>query len=203
MNNEFLEYITNNEDILYAYCLPPELYNLQSGLTKYVLITKEAYEIPHKYKDLYIIHFPIQLYFKYITNCDITAWVLACLNKKYILKEHVKIPISCNLSKLRKNIDTEVECFKALLDDNATIDDYKAVYTKLYKYIVFANQIVDNHKIINYKILGSGLTKIQNTDDILNTVTMVFMPEYLKFFQKTNSIWLRDLLKKFEKKHGK
>lgn len=81
-----------------------------------------------------------------------------------------------------------MECFKALLDDNATIDDYKAVYTKLYKYIVFANQIVDNHKIINYKILGSGLTKIQNTDDILNTVTMVFMPEYLKFFQKTNSI---------------
>lgn len=203
MSNEFLDYIKESEDILYAYCLPPELYNQHFGKTKYILITKWAYKVPDKYSDLYIVHFPIQLYFKYITNCDITAWILVCLNRKYVIKEHVKIILNYDLLKLRKSIDKEMTFFKTFLDNNADIEDYKTVYLKLYKYITLANQVIENHKITNYRILGSGLNKINSTEDILSTIGEVFMPEYLKFFQKTNSVWLQEVHKKFEKKNGK
>ena len=105
MLKDFVKYIQEDEDILYGYFLPPDLFGLTSGVDKYVLITKYAYKLPDKYKDIPIIHFPIQLYFKYITNNDLTAWILSCLDKKYIIKEHVKLLVDFDTLKIRKNID--------------------------------------------------------------------------------------------------
>ena len=34
------------------------------------------------------------------------------------------------------------------------------IFTKIYKYLVYANQVIDNHKIINYHVVGTGLEKI-------------------------------------------
>ena len=105
MLKDFVKYIQEDEDILYGYFLPPDLFGLTSGVDKYVLITKYAYKLPDKYKDIPIIHFPIQLYFKYITNNDLTAWILSCLDKKYIIKEHVKLLVDFDTLKIRKNIE--------------------------------------------------------------------------------------------------
>lgn len=181
MINDFIKYIQEDEDILYGYVLPPELYNLDSGRTKYVLITKYAYKVPDKYKDLYIIHLPIQLYFRYVTSCDIFAWILSCLDKKYVIKEHVKMFMLYEPLKLRMSIVNEMIWLININD----IEDFEKILlmTKAYKYCAFANQIVENHKIINYKTLSTDIKKIQNGD------FSCVQRELSNFMKKTKSLW--------------
>lgn len=56
------------------------------------------------------------------------------MNKKFIIKEHVKLMMSTDLLKLRVFVDTHD------FDNWETIKNCK-----------FANQIIDNHKIVNFK----------------------------------------------------
>lgn len=203
MINDFIKYIQEDEDILYGYFLPPDLFGLKSGVTKYVLITKWAYKVPDKYKDIPIIHFPIQLYFKYVTNNDLTAWILTCLDKKYIIKEHVKLIINFDVLKIRKNIDNDYKFFNDLIlrdFDVSDINEIKAIYMKLYKYLVFANQIIDNHKIINYRSVGSGLKMIDSikTGDINTCYREVILPEMRKLIARTEELRRKELIKKLK-----
>lgn len=203
MTNDFIKYIQEDEDILYGYFLPPDLFGIDFGSTKYVLITKWAYKVPEKYKDIHIIHFPIQLYFKYVTNNDLTAWILTCLDKKYVIKEHVKLIMSFDVLKIRKNIDNDYKFFNDLMFrdfDVSDINEIKAIYMKLYKYLVFANQIVDNHKIINYHIVGSGLKIINEikTGTINECYEMTIKLEMQKLIAKTEELRRKELIKKLK-----
>lgn len=203
MTNDFIKYIQEDEDILYGYFLPLDLFGVDFGITKYVLITKWAYKVPDKYKDIPIIHFPIQLYFKYITNNDLTAWILTCLDKKYIIKEHVKLIMSFDVLKIRKNIDNDYKFFSDLMYrifDISDINEIKAIYMKLYKYLVFANQIVDNHKITNYHIVGSGLKLINEikTGTINECYHATIKPEMQKLIAKTEELRRKELIKRLK-----
>lgn len=194
MTNDFIKYIREDEDILYGYFLPPELFGVTFGITKYVLITKWAYKIPDKYKNIPIIHFPIQLYFKYINDNDLIAWILTCLDKKYIIKEHIKLLVNFNILKLRKSVEALFNNYDCYYDE-----DYIAFYSKLYKYSFFANQIIENNKIINYRAVGKGLIKIHKTSPIdsfiyENTVN----PEFKKFMERTEPFKRREILKKLK-----
>lgn len=194
MTNDFIKYIREDEDILYGYFLPPELFGVTFGITKYVLITKWAYKIPDKYKNIPIIHFPIQLYFKYINDNDLIAWILTCLDKKYIIKEHIKLLVNFNILKLRKSVEALFNNYDCYYDE-----DYIAFYSKLYKYSFFANQIIENNKIINYRAVGKGLIKIHKTPPIdsfiyENTVN----PEFKKFMERTEPFKRREILKKLK-----
>lgn len=203
MTNDFIKYIQEDEDILYGYFLPPELFGIDFGVTKYVLITKWAYKIPDKYKDIPIVHFPIQLYFKYITNNDLTAWILSCLDKKYIIKEHVKLLVNFDVLKIRKNIDDDYKFFNDLMYrdfDVSNINEIKAIFMKLYKYLVYANQVIDNHKVINYRIVGSGLKTINSikTGTINDCYCMTIKPEMQKLITKTEELRRKELIKKLK-----
>lgn len=194
MLKDFVKYIQENEDILYGYFLPPDLFGLTSGVDKYILITKYAYKLPDKYKDIPIIHFPIQLYFKYINDNDLIAWILTCLDKKYIIKEHIKLLVNFNILKLRKSVEALFNNYDCYYDE-----DYIAFYSKLYKYSFFANQIIENNKIINYRAVGKGLIKIHKTSPIdsfiyENTVN----PEFKKFMERTEPFKRREILKKLK-----
>lgn len=194
MTNDFIKYVREDEDILYGYFLPSELFGVTFGITKYVLITKWAYKIPDKYKNIPIIHFPIQLYFKYINDNDLIAWILTCLDKKYIIKEHVKLLVNFNILKLRKSVEALFNNYDCYYDE-----DYIAFYSKLYKYSFFANQIIENNKIINYHAVGKGLIKIHKTHPIdsfiyENTVN----PEFKKFMERTEPFKRREILKKLK-----
>lgn len=194
MLKDFVKYIQEDEDILYGYFLPPDLFGLTSGIDKYVLITKYAYKLPDKYKDIPIIHFPIQLYFKYVNNNDLIAWILTCLDKKYIIKEHVKLLVNFDILKLRKSVENLFDNYDCYYNE-----DYIAFYSKLYKYSFFANQIIENHKIINYHAVGKGLIKIYKTDPIdsfiyENTVN----PEFKKFIERTDPFKKKEILKKLK-----
>lgn len=203
MTNDFIKYIQEDEDILYGYLLPPELFGIDFGITKYVLITKWAYRVPDKYKDIPIIHFPIQLYFKYVTNNDLTAWILSCLDKKYIIKEHVKLLVNFDVLKIRKNIDNDYKFLMDLMYENfdvSDINEIRVIYMKLYKYLVFANQVIDNHKVVNYHIVGTGLKLINEikTGTINECYRLTILPEMQKLIAKTEELRRKELIKKLK-----
>jgi hypothetical protein len=83
----------------------------------------------------------ISEWFKKIETCDIECWECACLPKKFVFKEHVKLLMHTDPLKLRLQIDSLIR------DPNLSPDNYCSILKKL----KFAIQIIENHKIINFK----------------------------------------------------
>lgn len=90
-------------------------------------------------------------------NGSIEAWECACLNKKFIIKEHVKLLMKTDPLGLRKQI---VKMDNAIDPENF---DPKEAW-KVITYCKFANQIIENHKIINFKEANPERKPIINGD---------------------------------------
>ena len=77
------------------------------------------------------------------------------MNKKFIVKEHVKLLMKTDPLGLRKQI---VKMNNAITEDSDPKDMWKVV-----AYCKFANQIIENHKIINFKEANPERKTILNT----------------------------------------
>lgn len=195
--NNFIKYIKEEDDILYGYHFPPEFYGISFGVDKYVLITKWAYKIPKEFESYYYICIPIQLFLDWVTKQKLFAWELSCCDRKYIIKEHVKIIMQFNPIKLRDNLDEENN-WLASQSCNDLINQ-RVLYSKMYKNIIYTNQILDNHKIINFKAVGFGLEKINSAENSTAFKALV-IDEYFKLCQKTDNLKRNRILEKFKKK---
>ena len=82
-------------------------------------------------------------WFDEVTNGSIEAWECACMNKKFIIKEHVKLLMKTDPLGLRRQI---VKMDNSITEESNPKDMWKVV-----AYCKFANQIIENHKIINFK----------------------------------------------------
>ena len=134
----FLDYLKESPNCLYIYDLNETIYGLPNK-NKYVV--KDDWVCPEDWigfdsKIFRIFH--LQQWFNCITNGDLIGWECACLNKKYVIKEHVKLLMTTNPLQLRKHIDSILKT-----------DTYDP--KDLIRSIKFSIQIIDNHKIVNYK----------------------------------------------------
>lgn len=82
-------------------------------------------------------------WFDEVMNGSIEAWECACMNKKFIVKEHVKLLMKTDPLGLRKQI---VKMNNAITENSDPKDMWKVI-----AYCKFANQIIENHKIVNFK----------------------------------------------------
>lgn len=82
-------------------------------------------------------------WFDEVTNGSIEAWECACMNKKFIIKEHVKLLMKTDPLGLRRQI--------VRMDNSITEESNPKDMWKVVAYCKFANQIIENHKIINFK----------------------------------------------------
>lgn len=82
-------------------------------------------------------------WFDEVMNGSIEAWECACMNKKFIIKEHVKLLMKTDPLGLRKQV---VKMDNAITEESDPKDMWKVI-----AYCKFANQIIENHKIINFK----------------------------------------------------
>ena len=94
-------------------------------------------------------------WFNEVMDGSIEAWECACMNKKFIVKEHVKLLMKTDPLGLRKQI---VKMNNAITEDSDPKDMWKVV-----AYCKFANQIIENHKIINFKEANPERKTILNT----------------------------------------
>ena len=95
-------------------------------------------------------------WFNEVMDGSIEAWECACMNKKFIVKEHVKLLMKTDPLGLRKQI---VKMNNAITEDSNPKDMWKVV-----AYCKFANQIIENHKIVNFKEANSERIAILKGD---------------------------------------
>ena len=98
--------------------------------------------------------FSITDWFEKVLKGNILAWICACVPKKFVLKEHVKLLLETKPLQLRKDFD---HCYKALIPEaeemfnsGNTITAQKTLWT-IVRDVMFINQIIENHKILNFK----------------------------------------------------
>ena len=146
-----------NKEIVYNPDYPNQLGNIKINKDDFTFIT-------------------ISEWFKKIELCDIDCWECACLPKKFVHKEHVKLLMHTDPLKLRLQIDQ-------LLKDPTPKN-----YCSILKKIKFAIQIIENHKIVNFKD-GNGECKlIKSSNPDLSGFINLITPSYNILKKLTNGI---------------
>ena len=146
-----------NKEIVYNPDYPNQLGNIKINKDDFTFIT-------------------ISEWFKKIELCDIDCWECACLPKKFVHKEHVKLLMHTDPLKLRLQIDQLLK------------DPVPKNYYSILKKIKFAIQIIENHKIVNFKD-GNGECKlIKSSNPDLSTFINLITPSYNILKKLTNGI---------------
>ena len=202
------EELLKDPNVLYVYEIGPQIYGLFEGVDrrKFLVICNDGLEpeIESTREKEYTIK-RIGDWFQEVMSGQMLPWMCACLNKKFVHKEHVKLIMTTNPLQLRKDWDklqnevwTEIE--RVLKEDNACLTAEKMAWS-LYRYLNFANQIIDNHKIVNFKTVASTYNKLVQGEicDIksLKEVWHELCSGELKIFKdKTDNILRADKIKK-------
>lgn len=222
--NDYLVHLIENPKVYYIYQNDLSIYGIESEFQKYLVIVDENYQLPTDFENYksrrdWVKDFPytvkfggiefeifeMQNWFRKVLNCEIIAWQCSCLNKKFIIKEHVKLMLTTDLLKLRKNFDDMVDPTVLYANSELSKGSFFAGRVGLFnilKELIFSNQIIENHKIVNYKVMNEVWNKLNscedNQDSILGIFTELLIPEIKVFAKFTDGILRADKIKKFE-----
>lgn len=164
MENRFLDWLKESKKVYYIYMRGSRIYELETKdsdydyliiCNKHITFPKEFYNMREvtNYGRRFDFHIVIdncdfifrtnEEWFDEVMNGSIEAWECACMNKKFIIKEHVKLLMKTDPLGLRKQV---VKMDNAITEESDPKDMWKVI-----AYCKFANQIIENHKIINFK----------------------------------------------------
>lgn len=202
------EELLKDPNVLYVYEIGPQIYGLFEGVDrrKFLVICNDGLEpqIESTREKEYTIK-RISDWFQEVMSGQMLPWICACLNKKFVHKEHVKLIITTNPLQLRKDWDmlekdvwNEIE--KVLKEDNACLTAEKMAWS-LFRYLNFSNQIIDNHKIVNFKTVAPMYNRLVqgelcDIESLKETWYEVCSNELKTFKDKTDSILRADKIKK-------
>ena len=188
----FLEYLKESPDCLYIYNRDFSIYGLPSK-ERYTIIVKDDWICPEEYLDTqeddsYEIYY-LQEWFDLVLKGKLIGWECACLNKKYIIKEHVKLMMTTNPIQLRKDIDSEylISALSSVVGIN--------LFYNLIRSIRFSIQIIENHKIVNYKDGLEYYEELLNAESI-NDCWKIVNKSYDELKSLTDGMLKQELLKK-------
>ena len=204
-----LDYFKDSPDCLYIYNKSSLIYGLDPNLFKeYIIILKDNFEFNddiNKYKyidNIYkddgdFIIYTIDEWFNKVFNCDLECWEASCTRKP--IKEHVKLMLSVDLLKLRKNIDLKYSLYKKSILNVTNIEHMKILCWNIIKDLKFTNQIIEHHKILNYKSSSSDWALIKNineVDELIDITNKSFYSEYKILSKFTDGILKQEKLNK-------
>ena len=215
---DFLEILKQDPKCLYLYNWGPFIYNLQKNCDEYLAIVSDNWSVPEdwvgditlKEKISYTLNkdgitywlFFISYWFELVLRGNIMCWECACMNKKYILKEHVKLMMHTDPIQLRKTIDLQRE--RILYNLNANIPCHDLIW-KWITNCKFVNQILDNHKIVNFKEANSTYKELfdnlWDSDVLLKYV--LEQEDYQELCKKTDEQLKQSKIKKILQKQNK
>jgi hypothetical protein len=175
----YIEILKKDPLVYYIYQMDLSIYGIQSEQQKYLVVVDSKYQIPKELREnAEFVFFNTEEWFVKVLNCEILAWQCSCLNRKFIIKEHVKLVLSTDALKLRQN-------FKAMMDpyflvamskiSNGDFVEGKLKLLDILKEAEFSNQILDFHKIINYGIIKSYYDQLMETENDEEKIIAKFM----------------------------
>lgn len=173
MDNEFLNFLKENPKVFYIYNRGSVVYKLNTNESDvdFLVVVKNDFQLPKQYKKYKYPHhrkrqitfnvmynnydfifFTVDEWFDMVMNNHMYAWECACLNRKFIHKEHVKLLLTTDLIKLRNGFDKTYKTNKTIAQkiQNRNPDKFKKILWETIKNAIFTLQIIENHKIINY-----------------------------------------------------
>lgn len=212
MHNEILKKYIDDPNILYIYEIGLQIYGLFPDVVDrdFILVCQNGY-VPKDFNEsvsnesgIYNFKiFSIEQWFNLVLNNELIAWECACLNKKFIHKEHVKLMLTTNPLQLRKiyefNINASIEKAIRFINDKNTLSGQKLLWT-IVKNVMFSNQIIENHKIINFKEPADSYRQIVNgqisdLSTIIDTFKSEMYPHLERFKKYTDEMLAKSKLK--------
>lgn len=187
----FLEYLMKDPDCLYIYNRDLSIYGLPSK-ERYTVVVKDLWACPDEYWDECERNFEIYSlsdWFDLVLNGKLIGWECACLNKKYILKEHVKLMMSTNPIQLRNDVDDFVRLTKLGTNTDPNL------YMHILRQIKFSIQIIQNHKIVNYKDGLDDSLAIKNAEST-DEIWEIINKSYDELKSLTDGMKKQQILKK-------
>lgn len=177
-------------DVYYLYNRGSIIYDLNTKESDidFLVIVDEEFILPEEFKEFkYDCHkfrtitynikcdncdfmfYTTKEWFDKVTRSDLQAWECACLPKKFIHKEHVKLLLSTNPLQLRKDFEESLDLEYLVAANDFLKGEYKSWKKRLWsliKEVKFINQIIQNHKIVNFKEANVEYDTLINNDCI-------------------------------------
>lgn len=206
--------------IYYIYDRGSIIYNLQqlNPDTEFLIICDQNFQIPEEFEK-YVIEtkntldyhpniiydncrfiFRVKEYwFNAILNCDIEAWECSCLPKKFIYKEYIKLPITVNSLYIREKCELESKLGEVTAKKHFLRCNYyegKKVLWAIIKTYAFANQIIENHKITDFKEVNDIYNKLVLNDSIDGDLIFKYYFDFLQPYKEKLEILTNDVLRR-------
>ena len=203
MHKTTLNKLIEHPEVYYIYDLRGAVFGVDN-LGEYIIVVKDGFVIEDELDDSEIVKVSIYSsseWFKLVINGEILPWICACIDKKYILKEYIKLLMTINPLQLRKCFDTT---------KNQILSNIEKIELKqfnLWKIILFArfcNQIIENHKIVNFRNSANDyreLRKYNNFDDLLNVFNTLITPELNLLYKSTDELLKQEKIAKLQQKN--
>ena len=191
--NSFLDYLKESPDCLYIYNRDFSIYGLESK-EHYTIVVKDDWICSEDWvgfdTNIYEV-FYLNEWFNIVLNGNLIGWECACLNKKYVIKEAVKLLMKTDPLILRRTIDLQLADYKnkGLFNINEAWD--------IIKNIKFSIQIIENHKIVNFKEAHNdyyNLLSFESIDEVENYINQF----YAELKKLTDGMIKQEILKKLK-----
>ena len=135
-------------------------------------------------------------------NNDLYAWECACLNKKFIHKEHVKLLLSTDLVQLRKNFDNKYYEYTGKAKrafDNNHLDTAVKILWYVIKDAFFTSQIMINHKIVCYTAATAYIDRLKECegDELFKVFDEIIEEPYTEIKKLTDGMLKLTLERKY------
>ena len=203
MHKTTLNKLIEHPEVYYIYDLRGAAFGVDD-LGEYIIVTKDGLVIKDELDNSEIVNVSIYSsseWFKLVINGEILPWICECIDKKYILKEYVKLLMTTNPLQLRK-------CFEAtrvqILSNLGETESSKRF--NLWKIVLFArfcNQIIENHKIVNFRNSVNDYLEFKKCDsntELFNTYNKLLTPELYLLHKSTDGLLNREKLLKLQQK---
>ena len=204
MHKTTLNKLIEHPEVYYIYDLRGAVFGIDN-LGEYIVVVKDGLVIKDELDDSEIVKVSIYSsseWFKLVINGEILPWICACIDKKYVLKEYVKLLMTTNPLQLRKCFDTTKNQILSNLGETELSKQFN-----LWKIILFArfcNQIIENHKIVNFRNSASDyreLRKYNNFDELLNIFNVLITPELNLLYKSTDELLKQEKIAKLQQKN--
>ena len=199
MHKTTLNKLIEHPEVYYIYDLRGAAFGVDD-LGEYIIVTKDGLVIKDELDNSEIVNVSIYSsseWFKLVINGEILPWICACIDKKYILKEYVKLLMTTNPLQLRK-------CFEAtrvqILSNLGETESSKRF--NLWKIVLFArfcNQIIENHKIVNFRNSASDyyeLRKYNDSSELFSIFHKLLAPELNLLYKSTDGLLNKEKMMK-------
>lgn len=203
MHKTTLNKLIDHPEVYYIYDLRGAVFGVDD-FGEYIIVVKDGLTIKDELDDSEIVKVSIYSsseWFKLVINGEILPWICACIDKKYILKEYVKLLMTTNPLQLRKCFDTTKNQILSNLGETELSKQFN-----LWKIILFArfcNQIIENHKIINFRNSANDyqeLRKYNDFDELLNIFNALITPELNLLYKSTDELLKQEKITKLQQR---